>query len=64
MRAGTRLGLAEMIAGDTTYCDMYYFEDAIAEATAKAGVRAVLGETVIDFPVADNKTNAEAMAYV
>lgn len=65
VRAGTRLGLAEMIrGGTTTYCDMYYFEDAIAEETAKAGVRGVLGETVIDFPVADNKTNAEAMAYV
>jgi 5-methylthioadenosine/S-adenosylhomocysteine deaminase len=43
---------------------MYYFEDAIADETSKAGVRAVLGETVIDFPVADNKTNTEAMAYV
>jgi 5-methylthioadenosine/S-adenosylhomocysteine deaminase len=65
VRAGTRLGLAEMIrGGTTTYCDMYYFEDAIADETAKAGVRAVLGETVIDFPVADNKTFEEAMAYV
>ncbi|HEV7682798.1 MAG TPA: amidohydrolase [Pyrinomonadaceae bacterium] len=65
VRAGTRLGLAEMIrGGTTTYCDMYYFEDAIADETSKAGVRGVLGETVIDFPVADNKTNAEAMAYV
>jgi 5-methylthioadenosine/S-adenosylhomocysteine deaminase len=64
VRAGTRLGLAEMIrGGTTTYCDMYYFEDAIADETAKAGVRGVLGETVIDFPVADNKTWAEAMAY-
>ncbi|MDQ6788552.1 MAG: amidohydrolase, partial [Acidobacteriota bacterium] len=64
VRAGTRLGLAEMIrGGTTTYCDMYYFEDAIADETAKAGMRGVLGETVIDFPVADNKTNAEAMAY-
>jgi len=64
VRAGTRLGLAEMIrGGTTTYCDMYYFEDAIAEETKKAGVRGVLGETIIDFPVADNKTNAEAMAY-
>ncbi len=64
VRAGTQLGLAEMIrGGTTTYCDMYYFEDAIADETAKAGVRGVLGETVIDFPVADNKTNAEAMAY-
>ena len=65
VRIGTQLGLAEMIrGGTTTYCDMYYFEDAIADETAKAGVRGVLGETVIDFPVADNKTNAEAMAYV
>jgi len=65
VRVGTRLGLAEMIrGGTTTYCDMYYFEDAIADETSKAGVRGVLGETVIDFPVADNKTYAEAMAYV
>src|SRR6188474_3899531 len=65
VRVGTRLGLAEMIrGGTTTYCDMYYFEDAIAEETAKAGVRGVLGETVIDFPVADNKTYEEGLAYV
>jgi 5-methylthioadenosine/S-adenosylhomocysteine deaminase len=65
VRAGTRLGLAEMIrGGTTTYCDMYYFEDAIADETAKAGVRGLLGETVIDFPVADNKNFEEAMAYV
>jgi len=62
VRAGTRLGLAEMIrGGTTTYCDMYYFEDAIAEETSKAGVRGVLGETLIDFPVPDNKTFAEAL---
>jgi 5-methylthioadenosine/S-adenosylhomocysteine deaminase len=65
VRVGTRLGLAEMIrGGTTTYCDMYYFEDAIADETSKAGVRGVLGETIIDFPVADNKTNAEGMSYV
>lgn len=65
VRAGTRLGLAEMIrGGTTTYCDMYYFEDAIADETARAGMRGVLGETVIDFPVADNKTHEQAMDYV
>ena len=64
VRAGTRLGLAEMIrGGTTTFCDMYYFEDGVADETKKAGVRGVLGETIIDFPVADNKTNAEMMAY-
>lgn len=64
VRIGTRLGLAEMIrSGTTTFCDMYYFEDAIADETAKAGVRGVLGETIIDFPAPDNKTNEEAMTY-
>src|SRR3954469_20705201 len=64
VRAGTQLGLAEMIrGGTTTYCDMYYFEDAVADETARAGVRGVLGETVIDFPVADNKTWPDAMRY-
>jgi 5-methylthioadenosine/S-adenosylhomocysteine deaminase len=62
--AGTRLGLAELIrGGTTTYADMYYFEDAIAEETKKAGIRGVLGETVIDFPAPDNKTWEAAMAY-
>jgi 5-methylthioadenosine/S-adenosylhomocysteine deaminase len=62
--AGTRLGLAEMIrGGTTTYADMYYFEDAIAEETKRAGVRGVLGETVIDFPAPDNKTWPAALSY-
>jgi 5-methylthioadenosine/S-adenosylhomocysteine deaminase len=64
VRAGAQLGLAEMIrGGTTTYCDMYYFEDAIAEETERAGVRGLLGETVIDFPVPDNKTWPDAMRY-
>jgi 5-methylthioadenosine/S-adenosylhomocysteine deaminase len=64
VRTGTQLGLAEMIrGGTTTYCDMYYFEDAVADETARAGVRGVLGETVIDFPVPDNKTWPDAMRY-
>ncbi len=64
VRVGTRLGLAEMIrGGTTTFCDMYYFEDAIADETAKAGMRGVLGETIIDFPVPDNKTHEQALAY-
>jgi 5-methylthioadenosine/S-adenosylhomocysteine deaminase len=42
---------------------MYYFEDAIAEETRAAGIRGVLGETFIDFPAPDNKTNAAMLAY-
>ena len=62
--AGTRLGLIEMIrGGTTTYVDMYYFESAVAEETKRAGLRGVLGETVIDFPAPDNKTWEAAIAY-
>jgi 5-methylthioadenosine/S-adenosylhomocysteine deaminase len=62
VRVGTRLGLAELIrGGTTTYCDMYYFEDAIADESSKAGVRGVLGQTIIDFPAPDFKNNQDAM---
>src|SRR6266849_8473203 len=64
VRWGTRLGLAEMIrSGTTTYADMYYFEDAVAEETKGAGMRVVLGETFIDFPAPDNKNEAAMIAY-
>ena len=64
VRWGTRLAAAEQIrAGVTTFADMYYFEDAVAEETKAAGMRAVLGETFIDFPAPDNKTNAAMLAY-
>lgn len=64
VRWGTRLAAAEMIRGGvTTFADMYYFEDAIAEETKSAGMRGVLGETFIDFPAPDNKTNAAMLDY-
>ncbi len=64
VRWGTRLAAAEMIRGGvTTFADMYYFEDAIAEETKAAGMRAALGETFIDFPAPDNKTHEQVLAY-
>jgi len=61
---GTKLGVLEMLRGGiTTYADMYYFEDVVARVTKDAGMRGVLGETIIDFPAPDNKTPAEALAY-
>ena len=54
MRVGTQLAALEMIeSGTTTFADMYYFEDDIAQVTKEAGLRAVLGQSVIKFPVAD-----------
>jgi Cytosine deaminase and related metal-dependent hydrolases len=62
VRWGTRLACAEMLlGGTTTFTDMYYFEDVVAEAAKEAGMRGVLGETVIGFPVADAKTPADAL---
>jgi 5-methylthioadenosine/S-adenosylhomocysteine deaminase len=61
---GTRLGMLEMLRGGiTTYADMYYFEDAVARVTKEAGMRGVLGETILDFPAPDNKTVAQALEY-
>jgi 5-methylthioadenosine/S-adenosylhomocysteine deaminase len=64
VRWGTRLGCLEMLlGGTTTFTDMYYFEDVVAEAAKEAGMRGVLGETIIGFPVADAKTPAESLAF-
>ena len=63
VKVGTRLAALEMIqGGTTTFADMYYFEASIAEAAKAAGLRGVLGQTVIRFPVADAKTPEEALA--
>ncbi len=64
VKAGTRLAVLEMLlSGTTTFVDMYYFEDQIAEVAKEAGIRGVLGETLIEFPAPDNKTIPEALAY-
>jgi 5-methylthioadenosine/S-adenosylhomocysteine deaminase len=48
---GSLLACAEMIrSGTTCFCDMYLFEDAVARAAADAGMRAVVGEVLFDFP--------------
>lgn len=63
VRVGTQLAVLEMIeSGTTTFADMYYFEDAVAHATSEAGLRAVLGQTIIRFPVADAATPEEGLA--
>src|SRR4029078_13626877 len=63
VRLGTRLGCAEMIrAGVTCFADMYYFEEAIAEATAAAGMRALCGQTVLRFPTPDATSYEESLA--
>jgi 5-methylthioadenosine/S-adenosylhomocysteine deaminase len=63
VRLGTGLGCAEMIrSGVTCFADMYYFEDAVAEATAAAGMRALCGQTVLRFPAPDATSYEESLA--
>ncbi len=63
VRVGTRLAAVEMIeSGTTAFVDMYYFEEEIAKAAFEAGLRGVLGQTIIQFPVADAKTPVDALA--
>lgn len=65
VRLGTLAACAEMIlSGTTTCCDGYFFEEDVAAAVNETGLRAVLGQGVIDFPApgvphpADNVKNA------
>ena len=59
---GTKLACLEMLlSGTTMLTDMYYFEEVAARAVKQAGMRGVMGQTIIKFPVADAKTPADAL---
>jgi len=61
---GTRLACSEMIlSGTTTFCDMYLFEDAVAQAAKEAGMRAVVGEVIYDFPSPNYGPVEEGLKY-
>lgn len=60
----TKLGTIDLAqSGVTTYADMYYHMDEMAKATKEVGLRAVLGETVIKFPVVDAKQPYGGIEY-
>lgn len=60
---GTQLACAEMIrSGITCFADMYYYEEAVADATAQAGLRAVCGQTILKFPSPDALSYDESLA--
>ncbi len=62
VRLGTRLACAEMIrSGVTSFADMYYYEEAIAEETERIGMRALLGQTILIFPAPDAATYEEGL---
>lgn len=54
IRVSARHAAIEMVLGGvTTTTDMYYHEDEVAKSVKEVGMRGVLGETVIGFPVVD-----------
>src|SRR3990172_11028 len=62
-RLGALLACAEMIRGGVTcFADMYYFEEAVAQATAEAGMRAVCSQTVLKFPAPDAASYEDSLA--
>jgi 5-methylthioadenosine/S-adenosylhomocysteine deaminase len=61
---GTRLACLEMmLSGTTTFVDMYYFEDRAAQATKEAGMRGILGETMIRFKSPDAATPKDMLRF-
>jgi len=61
---GTRLACLEMmLSGTTTFVDMYYFEDRVAQAAKEAGMRGVLGETILKFKSPDSATPNDALQF-
>jgi len=63
VKLGTSLACAELIrSGVTSFADMYYFEDQVAEAAAEAGLRAVCCQTILKFPSPDAASYEESLA--
>lgn len=62
-RLGSLIACAEFIKGGvTSFADMYYFEEDVAKATVEAGLRGVLGQSVMKFPTPDAKSFEDSLA--
>ena len=62
-RLGSLIACAELIrSGVTSFADMYYFEEDVAKATVQAGLRGVLGQSVMKFPTPDAKSYEDSLA--
>ncbi|MCB5955508.1 amidohydrolase [Enterococcus sp. CWB-B31] len=64
VKASSAYAISEMLlSGVTGFCDMYYFEDQVAEVCEEFHVRAVVGETIIDMPTCDSSDHSGGLSY-
>ncbi len=64
VRLGTKLACAELIrSGVTSFADMYYYEDDVAEVTAEVGMRALCAQSIMKFPTPDSASYEDALDY-
>lgn len=62
--ASSAYAISEMLlSGVTGFCDMYYFEEQVAEACDRFGVRAIVGETIIDMATCDSEEPSGGLEY-
>ncbi|WP_406678291.1 amidohydrolase [Moorella sp. ACPs] len=62
---GAKLALLEMIrSGTTTFADMYFYMDAVAEAVVEAGLRACLSQGLIGFQDGQGRRLAAGVSLV
>jgi len=62
---GTMLSILEMIkSGTTTFADMYFFMDEVAQAVEKSGIRAVLARGMIGLGPNGEKAMAESVSFI
>ena len=62
VKDGTDIAIYEMLRnGITTFVDMYFYEDAVAQSVKESGIRAVLCTGILDFPTPGAKTPDEGL---
>ncbi len=59
---GTQIAVYEMLrTGTTTFVDMYFYENAVADVIRQIGIRGILSTGILDFPTPGAKTPEEGI---
>lgn len=62
VKDGTEIAVYEMLrTGTTTFVDMYFYENAVADVIKEVGIRGVLSTGILDFPTPGAKTPDEGI---